>query len=281
MTGSAVFSGQYDLNEALSIKDQQGLELGNELKRIEYNGTSPCMPRPIGAFIETHIEQGPILEIENKNIGIVTGAQAQKWYEINILGMEAHAGPTPMSSRKDALVAASEIVLLVNSIGNNFQPGACATCGVLEIGSPSRNVIPGKCFLTVDFRHPDDKTLNEMDEKLRNIIKNIEEKNKVKIKIKQILELKANVFNKSVKNVITKVTNKLNYSAKEIVSGAGHDAVNINTIAPTAMIFIPCIDGISHNEVENVHKEDVTKGAQVLLHSIIELADNSSKIINN
>jgi N-carbamoyl-L-amino-acid hydrolase len=120
-----------------------------------------------------------------------------------------------------------------------------------------------------------------MDEKLRNIIKNIEEKNKVEIKIKQILELKANVFNKSVKNVITKVTSKLNYSAKEIVSGAGHDAVNINTIAPTAMIFIPCIDGISHNEVENVHKEDVTKGAQVLLHSIIELADNSSKIINN
>ena len=152
MTGSAVFSGQYDLKEALSIKDPQGLELGNELKRIKYDGASPCMPRPIGAFIETHIEQGPILEKENKSIGIVTGAQAQKWYEINIIGMEAHAGPTPMSSRKDALVAASEIVLFVNSIGNNFQPGACATCGVLEIGSPSRNVIPGKCFLTVDFR---------------------------------------------------------------------------------------------------------------------------------
>jgi len=281
MTGSAVFSGQYGLNEALSIKDPGGLELGNELKRIKYDGPSPCSPRSIAAFIETHIEQGPILEMENKNIGIVTGAQAQKWYEINILGMEAHAGPTPMSTRKDALVAASEIVLLVNSIGNNFQPGGCATCGVLEIGSPSRNVIPGKCFLTIDFRHPDNKILNAMDDKLRKAIKLIEKNNKVEIKIQQILELKSNIFNKSIKNTIKDVSKKLNYSIKEIISGAGHDAVNINTIAPTAMIFIPCIDGISHNEIENVYKEDVTKGAQVLLHSMIELADNPSKIIDN
>ena len=281
MTGSAVFSGQYGLNEALSIKDPSGLELGNELKRIKYDGPSPCSPRSIAAFIEIHIEQGPILEMENKNIGIVTGAQAQKWYEINILGMEAHAGPTPMAIRKDALVAASEIVLLVNSIGNNFQPGGCATCGVLEIGSPSRNVIPGKCFLTIDFRHPDDKILNAMDNKLRKAIKLIEKNNKVEIKIQQILELKSNMFNKSIKNTIKDVSKKLNYSIKEIISGAGHDAVNINTIAPTAMIFIPCIDGISHNEIENVYKEDVTKGAQVLLHSMIELADNPSKIIDN
>ena len=281
MTGSAVFSGQYGLNEALSIKDPSGLELGNELKRIKYDGPSPCSPRSIAAFIEIHIEQGPILEIENKNIGIVTGAQAQKWYEINILGMEAHAGPTPMAIRKDALVAASEIVLLVNSIGNNFQPGGCATCGVLEIGSPSRNVIPGKCFLTIDFRHPDNKILNAMDDKLRKSIKLIEKNNKVEIKIQQILELKSNMFNKSIKNTIKDVSKKLNYSIKEIISGAGHDAVNINTIAPTAMIFIPCIDGISHNEIENVYKEDVTKGAQVLLHSMIELADNPSKIIDN
>lgn len=281
MTGSAVFSGQYGLNEALSIKDPSGLELGNELKRIKYDGPSPCSPRSIAAFIEIHIEQGPILEMENKNIGIVTGAQAQKWYEINILGMEAHAGPTPMSIRKDALVAASEIVLLVNSIGNNFQPGGCATCGVLEIGSPSRNVIPGKCFLTIDFRHPDNKILNAMDDKLRKAIKLIEKNNKVEIKIQQILELKSNMFNKSIKNTIKDVSKKLNYSIKEIISGAGHDAVNINTIAPTAMIFIPCIDGISHNEIENVYKEDVTKGAQVLLHSMIELADNPSKIIDN
>ena len=281
MTGSAVFSGQHNLKDALTIKDPEGIELGNELKRIKYDGAEPCSPRPIAGFIETHIEQGPILEMEKKDIGVVTGAQAQKWYEINILGMEAHAGPTPMSIRKDALVAASEIVLLVNSIGNSFQPGACATCGVLEIGSPSRNVIPGKCFLTIDFRHPDDKILSEMDKKLRNTIKLIEKSKKVEIKIEQILELKSNLFNKSIKNIIRDISKKLNYSAQEIISGAGHDAVNINSIAPTAMIFIPCIDGISHNEIENVYKEDVTKGAQVLLHSMIELADNSSKIINN
>lgn len=281
MTGSAVFSGLHNLNDALSIKDPSGITLGSELERINYNGSTKCAFRPISGFIEVHIEQGPILEIENKNIGIVTGAQAQKWYEINVIGMEAHAGPTPMSIRKDALVASAEIVLLVNSIGNSFQPGGCATCGVLEIANPSRNVIPGNCFLTIDFRHPNDKSLKEMDIELRKKIKLIEKDKKVKIEIKQILELKSNSFNKSIVNTIKDVSNNLNYTNKEIISGAGHDAVNINSIAPTAMIFIPCIDGISHNEIEDIYKEDAIRGTEVLLHSIIELANNSSKIINN
>ena len=281
MTGSAVFSGQLDLINALSIKDPEGITLGSELERIKYNGSISCSSRPIAGFIEMHIEQGPILEMENKNIGIVTGAQAQKWYEVEITGMEAHAGPTPMSIRKDALVASAEVVLLVNSIGNKYQPGGCATCGVLEIINPSRNVIPGNCFLTIDFRHPNDQVLKEMDENLRKNIKLIEENKKVQIKIKQILELKSNLFNNSIINTIKDVTNKLKFTNKEIISGAGHDAVNINSIAPTAMIFIPCIDGISHNEIEDIYKKDATNGTEVLLHSIIELADNSSKIINN
>ena len=273
MTGSAVFSGQHKLKDALNIKDPEGLKLGDELKRIKYNGKTKCAPKKIGGFIETHIEQGPILEIENKSIGIVTGAQAQKWYEIKIIGMEAHAGPTPMNIRKDALIGASKIILLVNSIGNKFQPGGCATCGVIEIKSPSRNVIPGECFLTIDFRHPYDKTLKKMDKILKKEIKNISNETNLEINIKQILELKSNVFDKKINKTIKNVTNKLGYSSREIVSGAGHDAVNINSIAPTSMIFIPCIDGISHNECENVLKEDVTKGAEVLLHSIIKLAD--------
>ena len=281
MTGSAVFSGLHDLSSALAIQDQEGVKLGSELERIKYNGSVACKSRPIAGFIEIHIEQGPILEMENKNIGVVTGAQAQKWYEVNITGMEAHAGPTPMEIRKDALVASSEVVLLVNSIGNNFQPGGCATCGVLEIANPSRNVIPGNCFLTIDFRHPDDDKLKKMDEKLRKTIKLIEKDKKVKIEIKQILELKSNSFNKSIINTIKDVTHKLKFTNKEIISGAGHDAVNINSIAPTAMIFIPCIDGISHNEIEDIHKEDAIRGAEVLLHSLVELANNSSKIINN
>ena len=281
MTGSAVFSGLHELNSALAIQDQKGTTLGSELERIKYNGSTPCSSRPIAGFIEIHIEQGPILEMENKNIGIVTGAQAQKWYEISITGMEAHAGPTPMSIRKDALVASAEIVLLVNSIGNNYQPGGCATCGVLEITNPSRNVIPGNCFLTIDFRHPNDNDLKNMDQELRKSIKSIEKDKKVKIEIKQILELKSNSFNNSIVNTIKEVSNKLEFTNKEIISGAGHDAVNINTIAPTAMIFIPCIDGISHNEIEDIYKEDAVRGTEVLLYSIIELANNSSKIINN
>ena len=274
MTGSAVFSGLYNLKDALNIKDPDGLKLGDELKRIRYNGKIKSAPKKIGAFIEIHIEQGPILEMEEKNIGIVTGAQAQKWYEIKIVGMEAHAGPTPMNKRKDALVGASKIVLAVNSIGLQFQPGACATCGVIEIKSPSRNVIPGEVFLTVDFRHPENKTLNQMHKILQKNLINISNELNLKITDKQILELKSNKFDKKINNTIKSVTNKLGYSSREIVSGAGHDAVNINSIAPTSMIFIPCIDGISHNESENVFKEDVKKGAEVLLHSIIKLADN-------
>ena len=274
MTGSAVFAGLHNLKDALKIKDPEGKTLGDELKRIKYNGNSKINPKKIGAFIETHIEQGPILEMEKKNIGIVTGAQAQKWYEINILGMEAHAGPTPMNKRKDALVGASKIVLAVNKIGNHFQPGGCATCGVIEIKSPSRNVTPGEVFLTIDFRHPENKILNKMAQMLKKEIKSISKLLNLKIKTNQILELKSNKFDKNINNTIKSVIKKLGYSSREIVSGAGHDAVNINSIAPTSMIFIPCIDGISHNESEDVLKSDVSKGAEVLLHSMIKLADN-------
>jgi len=275
MTGSAVFSGLHDLKDALNIKDPNGLKLGDELQRIKYNGNTKCSPKPIGAFIETHIEQGPILEMEKKSIGIVKGAQAQKWYEVQIIGMEAHAGPTPMAKRKDALVGASKIILAVNNIGNHFQPGGCATCGVLEIKSPSRNVIPGECFLTIDFRHPSDKTLNEMDKILKKEINRIKKEINLEISLQQILELKSNLFDININNTIKKITKKLGYTSKEIISGAGHDAININSIAPTSMIFIPCIDGISHNESENVLMTDVTKGAEVLLHSMVELANQS------
>ena len=281
MMGSGVHAGVFNLESIKGTTDAHGILLGTELERIGYAGSDVPGSRKTSAYFELHIEQGPILEKEKKTIGIVTGAQGQKWLEVKITGIESHAGPTPMSIRKDALVASAEIVLLVNSIGNNYQPGGCATCGVLEITNPSRNVIPGNCFLTIDFRHPNDNDLKNMDQELRKSIKSIEKNKKVKIEIKQILELKSNSFNNSIVNTIKEVSNKLEFTNKEIISGAGHDAVNINTIAPTAMIFIPCIDGISHNEIEDIYKEDAVRGTEVLLHSIIELANNSSKIINN
>ncbi len=273
MTGSAVFSGQLSLKKALDVKDLDGNTFGKELNRINYNGKTNCKPRKIGAFLETHIEQGPILEMEKKVIGVVVGAQAQRWYEVNIIGMEAHAGPTPMNKRKDALVGASKIVLMVNSIGCRFQPGGCATAGVLNIKSPSRNVIPGECFLTIDFRHPSDTKLKEMDNELRNEIKNISKNYNLKISIKQIMKLPSISFDSKIRKVIKQVSTNLNFQHKEIISGAGHDAVNINKIAPSGMIFIPCVDGISHNEIEKALEKDIYAGAEVLLHSMIELAD--------
>ena len=211
--------------------------------------------------------------MEKKVIGVVVGAQAQRWYEVNIIGMEAHAGPTPMNKRKDALVGASKIVLMVNSIGCRFQPGGCATAGVLNIKSPSRNVIPGECFLTIDFRHPSDTKLKEMDNELRNEIKNISKNYNLKISIKQIMKLPSISFDSKIRKVIKQVSTNLNFQHKEIISGAGHDAVNINKIAPSGMIFIPCVDGISHNEIEKALEKDIYAGAEVLLHSMIELAD--------
>ncbi len=271
MVGSGVHAGIFTVDEAHAIADTDGKTMGEELERIGYKGEG-CGGRDFGAYFEAHIEQGPILEAAELPIGIVSGAQAQRWYEINVTGQESHAGPTPMAIRKDALVGASAIVLAVNRIGHDFQPGACSTCGMIESSPNSRNVIPGKVFLTVDLRHPDDDKLAEMDQAFRKAVAEITETYGLTADVEQIWSFAATHFDPDCVAAVRSGAEAAGLPHMDIVSGAGHDAVYMAQVAPTAMIFVPCEDGISHNEIENAAPADISAGCQVLLHAMLERA---------
>lgn len=276
MTGSGVFAGVFDLAYGTSRIDTEGKTIGDELKRIGYAGETAMGNRPFGAFFEAHIEQGPILEAEKKTIGVVVGAQGQRWYEITVTGQEAHAGPTPMKRRRDALLGAARIAVEVNRIGLG-QPLACATVGMMNVSPNSRNTIPGHVFLTVDLRHPDNAVLLEMDKRLRGAVAAISQEIRLEAAIQEIWHAPAISFDRACVHAVREAAAELGYPHMDIVSGAGHDACNISRVAPTAMIFVPCEGGISHNEIESASKEDVAAGAQVLLHAILSRADDLHK----
>jgi N-carbamoyl-L-amino-acid hydrolase len=272
MIASGVFAGVISETEALATLDPEGKVFGEELNRIGYAGSEPVGGRPIHALFELHIEQGPILEEEGIDIGIVTAANGQKWYEITLNGVESHAGPTPMNRRKDALLGASRIVELVNKIGHDHDPSACATCGMIEVYPNSRNVIPGRVFITVDFRHPDGEKLISMDKALRAGLADIAARTGVTADIKMVADFPPQPFEASCVAAVRNATAKLGYSHRDITSGAGHDAVYIARVAPAAMIFTPCVGGISHNESEDMKPEWATAGTDVLLHAVLEKA---------
>jgi len=274
MVGSGTFAGIFPLADSLAIVDADGATLGQELARIGYAGQG-CGGREFGAYFEAHIEQGPILEAEGKPIGIVTGAQGQRWYEINLTGQESHAGPTPMAVRRDALVGAAAIVLAVNRIGHEFQPGACATTGMIVSQPNSRNVIPGSVFLTIDLRHPDDDVLTTMDKALLDAANAAAVANGLDLDLKQIWSFDATHFDSRCVAAVRHGAQAAGLAHMDIVSGAGHDAVYLAQVAPSAMIFVPCKDGISHNEIESATPEDIAAGCQVLLNAMLEQAGGS------
>jgi N-carbamoyl-L-amino-acid hydrolase len=273
MIASGVFAGVIPMDVALSTRDPEGKTFGEELTRIGYAGSEKVGGRPIHALFELHIEQGPILEEEGIDIGIVTAANGQKWYEITLTGVESHAGPTPMNRRKDALLAASRIVELVNKIGHDHDPSACATCGMIEVYPNSRNVIPGRVFVTVDFRHPDGDKLISMDKALVAGINEISARTGVSAEFKMVADFPPQPFEASCVTAVRNAATKLGYSQRDITSGAGHDAVYVARVAPAAMIFTPCIGGISHNESENMTPEWAAAGTDVLLHAVLEKAE--------
>ena len=274
MVGSGTFAGVFALADSLAITDADGLTMGQELARIGYDGKG-CGGREIGAYFEAHIEQGPILEAAGKPVGVVTGAQGQRWYEINLTGQESHAGPTPMAVRRDALVGAAAIVLAVNRIGHEFQPGACATTGMIVSRPNSRNVIPGAVFLTVDLRHPDDERLAAMDKALRDAAKAAADANGLELAMEQIWSFDATSFDTQCVAAVRGAAQDAGLAHMDIVSGAGHDAIYMAGVAPAAMIFVPCKDGISHNEIESATPEDIAAGGQVLLQAMLERAGGS------
>ncbi len=276
MIASGAFAGVFDLDFALSLKDPEGKSFGDELERIGYAGNSEVTGHDVHAYIEAHIEQGPILEAEDKTIGIVTDAQGQRWYEVVLEGVESHAGPTPMDSRHDALLGAGRVVDLVNRVGLDHAPLACATVGMLEVYPNSRNVIPGRVFLTVDLRHPDDEVLAQMDRKMRHGVAAIAENIGLACEIEQIFYCRPVRFEDSCIKAVRNAAEKCGYSTRDMVSGAGHDACHLAAVAPTSMIFIPCIDGISHNEIEDAKPEWITAGANILLHALLEKANQTA-----
>lgn len=268
MIGSAVFSGLTTLQDGWSCRDSEGNTIKQELERIGYDGKDNFSNYKIHASLELHIEQGPILENHNEVIGIVTGALGQKWYDVEFRGMASHAGTTPMEVRQDALLGLAEAVLEVNTIGKNEKPEGRATVGMVKITPNSRNVISDKAWFSVEFRHPSEKGLQRMDQQLSEKVHQIAEKLNLTYSIRPILSFPPLPFDRTCIEVVRKVAQNLNYSHRTMVSGAGHDSCNISKIAPTSMIFIPCIKGISHNEKEEIKPEWMNAGANVLLNAV-------------
>ena len=276
MVASGVFAGEFTLEHGLSRPDTEGRTMGQELERIGYAGAEPVGGREVHAYFEAHIEQGPILEAEGKTIGIVTDAQGQRWYEITLTGQEAHAGPTPMPRRRDALLGAARVIQLVNEIGLRHAPRAVSTVGMLQVHPNSRNVIPGRVFLTVDFRNPDSGELAKMAAELREGVERIARDSKLESSLQQIFHYEPIHFDDSCIQLVRQGAADFGYSAREIVSGAGHDACYLSRVAPTSMIFVPCIDGISHNEIEDAKPEWIEAGANVLLSAVLAKAGEAA-----
>jgi N-carbamoyl-L-amino-acid hydrolase len=275
MMGSGAFIGEFSTEYVVAQQDRDGVSVGQALALIGYNGSDIVDPATVGAYFETHIEQGPVLEAHDTTIGVVTGALGQRWFDVVITGSEAHAGPTPMALRQDALLAASHMVLLVNQIALDFAPNARGTVGMLDNYPNSRNVVPGSVKLSIDFRADTDETLTNMVEQLHGKALEIAQNAKVEIGITQVVYFPPQAFDKDLVSAVRTGARKIGLSEMNVVSGAGHDAVYIARVAPTAMIFIPCKDGISHNEIEDAKPEHIEAGCNVLLHAMLERSSAS------
>jgi N-carbamoyl-L-amino-acid hydrolase len=271
MMGSGVFAGVFPLDYVLARTDVEGKSVGDELKRIGYAGTAPA-GTPVDAYFEAHIEQGPILEDTGSTIGIVMGALGQRWYDVTVTGMNAHAGPTPMQLRKDALLAASKLVIDVNRIAHAHAPHGRGTVGSMQVAPNSRNVVPGEVRLSVDFRHATDAGLNAMDRELREACARVGAQCNVALKAEEVVYFPPCHFDADCVAAVRAGARAYGYPNMEIVSGAGHDAVYVARVAPTAMIFVPCKDGISHNEIEDAKPADIAAGCNVLLHAMLSRA---------
>lgn len=272
MMGSGVFANIFTLEHAYAATDTEGKTVKGELERIGYIGEQEPGDHPIGAYFEAHIEQGPILEEKDITIGVVQAVLGIRWYDCIVTGMEAHAGPTPMEMRKDAIQVAAKVMQEVVAIANRFGPHGRGTVGMVQVFPNSRNVIPGQVKFSIDFRNMTDALVDEMDAAIHAFADQVAAETGLSIAITQVSHYPAAPFHPDCKDAVRRAADKLGYSNMDIVSGAGHDAVYMSMLAPTGMIFIPCKDGISHNEIEDTLPEQVTAGANVLLHAMLERA---------
>jgi beta-ureidopropionase / N-carbamoyl-L-amino-acid hydrolase len=268
MLCSGVYAGVFTPEYAYSREDRQGIKLGDELERIGYKGAHKAGAIKFSSMFELHIEQGPILEAESKMIGVVTGVQGMRWYEVTVTGQESHTGATPMGLRKNALLAAARMIDAINDVGTSHLPGV-ASVGLIENRPNSRNVVPGEVFFTVDLRHPDETVLDKMEIAFRAMLPKIAEALNVTFEEKCIWKSPAVKFAPELIECVRTGTKQAGYTSRDMASGAGHDAAYIARVVPTTMIFVPCLGGISHNEAESTTLEECGAGAQVLLNAVL------------
>ncbi|SPB13754.1 allantoate amidohydrolase [Caballeronia novacaledonica] len=272
MLGSAVFTGVTSLDDALAKQDAQGITLADALTQSGYRGTRAVQGHKIDSYFEAHIEQGPVLEANGTTIGVVTGGQAIRWLDVTVTGVAAHAGTTPMPYRKDACFAAARMAMELEQLVARYAPRGLVTIGQIGIANASRNTIAGKVTFTVDLRHHDDSEVDAMEHDLRAAFANVAMTRGVAVSVDTYWRSPATPFDAACVELVAQAVDTLGYSNERIVSGAGHDAIHLARYCPTAMVFIPCVDGLSHNEAEDALPEDVTRGANVLLPAVLARA---------
>ena len=272
MMGSGVFAKAFTLAHAYAAKDADGKSVKDELERIGYIGPEEPGAHAIGCYFETHIEQGPVLEDHDITIGVVTGVLGIRWYDCVVTGMEAHAGPTPMALRKDALQVAAQLMQEVVACAHRHPPHGRGTVGMVKVHPNSRNVIPGQVTFSIDLRNASDALCELMDADIRAVAAKLSASSGLPIVITPVSAYPAQPFHADCVQAVARAAQNLGYSHMPVVSGAGHDAVYMARLVPAGMIFIPCKDGISHNEIESALPAHITAGGNVLLHAMLERA---------
>jgi N-carbamoyl-L-amino-acid hydrolase len=272
MIGSSVYAGRQELATALNGLDSKEIRFGDELNRIGYSGAEPVPGQTPFAYFELHIEQGPVLETERVSIGVVTHAQGVRWLDVAINGVAGHAGTTPMDRRHDALLGAARSIEAIAKVASDFEPGAVATVGQMRVIPGSRNVIPGHVRFSVDARHPEASRLASLVDEIENAVRTKCAETKLNVGITDVLSFAPTSFDESCVAAIRAAADNCRFSHRDIVSGGGHDACNIARIAPAAMVFCPCVEGISHAEAEDIRPEWAEAGANVLLQAVLAKA---------
>ena len=273
MLASGVFAGVHTADWAYERTDAKGLKFGDELERIGFKGEEPAGNRKLKALFELHIEQGPILEAEGKDIGVVTHGQGLWWLQVTLTGKEAHTGSTPMPMRRNAGLGMARIAELVQAIAMEHQPAAVGGIGQCDFHPNSRNVIPGKVVFTIDIRSPDQLTLDRMKEKIETGAPAIAEELGLGIEIESVGHFDPVTFDETCVKAVRAAAERLGLSHRDIVSGAGHDACWVSRVAPTSMVMCPCVDGLSHNEDEKIFPEWAEAGTNVLCHAVLDTAE--------
>jgi N-carbamoyl-L-amino-acid hydrolase len=273
MLSSGVFAGVHTQDWAYARVDAKGKTFGEELQRIGWRGEEPVGARKMKAFFELHIEQGPILEAEGVDIGVVTHGQGLSWTQVTITGRDAHTGSTPMPMRRNAGLGMARVLELVEEIAWSHAPNAVGAAGHIEVYPNSRNVIPGKVVFTVDFRSPDLAVIEDMERQLRAGAAKICEGMGLEVAFEKVGGFDPVAFDEGCVDRVRRAADRLGYTHRNIISGAGHDACWISRVAPTAMVMCPCVGGLSHNEAEEISKDWAAAGANVLFHAVVETAE--------